>query len=210
MKLKTFYETLRDRIFAVRIFKPLLKIPGMKKLLEYETVSYLFFGFCTFIVSTLSYWGVNKLASLFITAPETYDTWVLFSAGKLHFKWIYIANAVSWICAVTFAFFTNKLFVFESRSFKAKVFWRELGTFVSARILSFILFEELAFAALELLFRSFGWNAPDWIAKILIAVFVVAFNYVASKLVIFRKQKQPEDHPAEPSAELPEAGSETE
>ena len=83
MKLKTFYETLRDRIFAVRIFKPLLKIPGMKKLLEYETVSYLFFGFCTFIVSTLSYWGVNTLASLFITAPETYDTWVLFSAGKL-------------------------------------------------------------------------------------------------------------------------------
>ena len=172
------------------------------------------FGFCTFIVSTLSYWGVNKLASLIVPAPETYDTWVLFSVGRLQFKWIYAANAVSWVCAVAFAFFTNKLFVFESRSFAPKVFWRELGTFVSARILSFILFEELTFAALELLFRSFGWNAPDWIAKILIAVFVVVFNYVASKLVIFRKGKQPaeapEAPPEDPPADAPGEGSENE
>ncbi len=195
MKLKTLYESLRDKIFSVRFFRFFLKIPGVKKLLEYETVSYLFFGFSTFIVSLFSYWAINKLASTFFMPPETtYDTWVLFTVGKLNFKWIYIAKALQWILAVAFAFITNKLFVFESRSFAANVFWRELGTFVSARILSFILFEELLFAALELQFRSFGWKAPDWKANITTAVLVVVFNYVASKLLIFRKKK-PEEEP---------------
>ena len=201
MKLKNFYENLYDNIFSIKFFKLFLKIPGMEKLLQYETMSYLFFGFLTFLVSTASYWAANKLGSA-LSAPIRYDEWVLFTiANNVAFKWIYVANAISWVCAVTFAFFTNKLFVFESRSFAANVVWKELVTFVSARIISFILFEELLFAGLELLFRGFGWNAPDWIAKILIAVIVVIFNYVASKLVIFRKNK-----PADEAAENEESG----
>ena len=188
MKLRTFYESLRDKIFSVRFFALFLKIPGVKKLLEYETVSYLFFGFATFLVSTFSYWLANVIGGR-LCAPTPYESWVLFTAGGVQFKWIYAANAISWVCAVTFAFITNKLFVFESRSFARNVVWRELGTFVSARILSFILFEELLFAVLELLFSKLGWRGSDWIAKILIAVLVVVFNYVASKLVIFRKKK---------------------
>ena len=199
MKLKTFYENLYNKIFSIKFFKLFLKIPGVEKLLQYETMSYLFFGFLTFLVGTASYWGATKLGDL-LASPLRYDAWVLFTVGKLQFKWIYAANAISWIVAVTFAFFTNKLFVFESRSFAARVVWREIATFVGARILSFLLFEELLFAVLEILFRSFGWGAPDWIAKILVAVLVVIFNYVASKLVIFRKKKPAEDA-ALPAAE---------
>ena len=198
MKLKAFYESLRDRIFSLRFFRFFLKIPGMKKLLEYETVSYLFFGFATFLVSAFSYWAANRIGGLFC-APVPYESWILFTLGRMQFKWIYAANAISWVCAVTFAFFTNKLFVFESRSFAANVVWHELGTFVSARVLSFVLFEELLFAVLELLFARLGWHAADWIAKIIVAVLVVIFNYLASKLVIFRK-KQP-DTPAGSEAE---------
>ncbi len=193
MKLRLFYESLRDKIFSVRFFAGFLKIPGMKKLLEYETVSYLFFGFATFLVSTFSYWAANKAAGRFC-APLPYEAWVLFTLGRVQFKWIYAANAISWVCAIAFSFITNKLFVFESRSFAARVVWRELGAFVGARIISFLLFEELLFAVLEILFSKLGWNAADWIAKIFVAVLVVVFNYVASKLVIFRK-KQPAEQP---------------
>jgi len=36
------------------------------------------------------------------------------------------SNIIAWIAAVIFAFITNKIFVFESRSFKLSILIREL------------------------------------------------------------------------------------
>lgn len=93
-----------------------------------------------------------------------------------------LANALAWVLAVLFAFLTNKLYVFRSKSFTAPVFWREFFGFFGARLLSL----GVDYACLWLLIDCWGWDGL-W-AKIVDNVLVVAINYVLSKLVIFRKK----------------------
>ena len=177
MKLKALYERLYKAVFSVPLFSRLLKIPFVEKLLQYEVVSYLVFGVLTTVVNFLTYMALG------IFAGENYEARVLFSIGSFNFRLILLMNGIAWFASVIFAFITNKLFVFESTSWKGKVFLKEFASFVGARIISFLLFEELLFA---LLVNAFSVN--DLISKLLIAVFVVIFNFVASKLVIFRSK----------------------
>ncbi|MCI1981888.1 MAG: GtrA family protein [Oscillospiraceae bacterium] len=100
---------------------------------------------------------------------------------NLHWN-ILAANAFAWVLSVAFAFITNKLYVFRSKSFAAEIFVRELVEFVAARLLSLGVDE----AGMWLLVTVLIWNA--WAAKILVNVAVVIINYVLSKLVIFKKK----------------------
>lgn len=177
MKLKELYEKLYNKIFSVPLFKKLLKIPGVEKLLQYEIVSYLVFGVLTTVVNFVTYMILG------IFAGENYEEKVLFSIGSFDFQLILLMNGIAWVASVLFAFVTNKLFVFESSSRKPAVLIKEIVSFFGARVVSFIIFEELLFA---LLVNVLHLN--DLIAKLLVAVFVVIFNFVASKLVIFRKK----------------------
>ena len=98
------------------------------------------------------------------------------------------ANALSWICAVLFAFVTNKLFVFESRSWALASTLREAGEFFGARILTGL----LTLVGVPFLIRI-GLDQPIFgvegmLAKVTMSVIEVLLNYVASKLVIFRKK----------------------
>ena len=189
MKLKELYEKLYHSVFSIPFFAKILqKLPFLEKVLSWEIVSYLVFGVLTTVVNLVAYWAVNLFAG------PGYESKVLFSVKGFDFRWIYFANAVAWVIAVTFAFVTNKLFVFESRAKDAKSVLGELIAFFGARILSFLIFEELLFGILAAFMNS-------WIAKIILAVFIVVFNYVASKLVIFRKKKTPEPVPEEGSGD---------
>lgn len=181
MKLKEIYEKIYKKIVAEGPFKFLLKIPAVEKLLQYEIVSYLVFGVLTTVVNLIVYGIMGKIGG------EGYKESVLFRIGSFDFLYIYLANAVAWIVAVAFAYVTNKLFVFESRSWKAGVLVKEIISFIGARILSFLLFEELMFGVIAKLLENIKYG--DWIAKLITAVLVVIFNFVASKLVIFRKKK---------------------
>lgn len=188
MKLKEFYEKIYNKIFSVPLFKKLLKIPGVEKLLQYEIVSYLFFGVLTTVVNFATYLIAGKIAG------DGYEEKVLFTLNikdfSFDFSLLILINAIAWLISVLFAFVTNKLFVFESSSWKGSVILKELPSFFGARILSFIIFEELVFILLVDVF-----NIYHLIAKLAVAIFVVLFNYVASKLVIFRKKsaKEQED-----------------
>lgn len=177
MKLKELYEKLYGKIFSVKPFSLILRIPMAEKLLQYEIVSYLVFGVLTTVVNFVTYMVMG------IFAGENYEAKVLFSIGKLDVQLILLMNAVAWIVSVLFAFITNKLFVFESSSWKGSVFFSELFSFIGARVISFLIFEELIFALLVN-----ALSIKDIFAKLIISVFVVIFNYVASKLVIFRKK----------------------
>ena len=92
-----------------------------------------------------------------------------------------VSNAVAWIVSVLFAFFTNKRYVFRSEKTRENGAWKEFGLFVSARVLSYLIFD-LGLYTLCLFFL------PHQVDKILMNVLVVIFNYLASKLVIFRKK----------------------
>ncbi len=185
MKLKEWYENLYDKIFSVPFFKKFLKIPGLEKLLQYEIISYLFFGVLNTVVNFIVYGIMAKIGG------ADYETKELFNISGFSFLYIYLANAVAWFITVLFAYFTNKLFVFESRSFAPSVVAKEIISFFGARVISFLLFEELMFGIVTKLLG--GMKAASWIAKAITAVFVIVFNYVASKLVIFKNKKSGEE-----------------
>ena len=124
----------------------------------------------------------------FLTAPEML-LYILFgilttavnilSFGLLRdvLQWqLLTANTLAWVLSVAFAFLTNKVFVFRSKSFAAK-----LVSFVGARLFSLA----VDTAGMWLLVDVLTWN--DWLAKVLMNVIVIVLNYVFSKLFIFKR-----------------------
>lgn len=136
----------------------------MKKIKELflkykEVISYLFFGGCTFLISIISFYFFNKI--LFFNE--------------------HIANVISWILAVSFAFVTNKLFVFESKNKEKSVVLKELISFVLARLFTLGIEEVILYIGFNLL------NIDAFIIKIVAQIVVIVSNYFLSKLIIFKK-----------------------
>jgi putative flippase GtrA len=100
---------------------------------------------------------------------------------------VLLSNILSWVCAFLFAFITNKLWVFGSKSWKPAVCLPELGKFFSARALTGV----LEIIAVPLLV-SLGLNqtvlgVEGMVAKVIVSVVVVVLNYIFSKLFVFKK-----------------------
>jgi putative flippase GtrA len=94
---------------------------------------------------------------------------------------VWLSTSISWVSAVTFAFFVNKFFVFESRQRTAKVLIREGGQFFAARLLSF--FVELGYLVLMVDILHLGLVAN----KIIIQIVILILNFLFSKFIIFKK-----------------------
>ncbi|MBQ3137838.1 MAG: GtrA family protein [Clostridia bacterium] len=141
-----------------------------------ELIIYVLFGALTTAVNFVTFWLFGK-----ILGEDLY----------------YISNAIAWFVSVVFAYITNKLFVFESKSFAPKVLIKEISAFFSARIFSFgveeggmwLFVDLLKFGEFSLSLFSFEING-QLIAKLILAVTVVILNYFASKFVIFRKKNK--------------------
>jgi len=135
----------------------------IKKFLNRETISYLIFGICTTIINIV----VFRIAETVLMPFMPGITASL------------IANIIAWVLSVAFAFITNKLFVFESKSLELKLVMSELAAFIVARILSLVFDEGFMYVAIKII----GMNSL--LAKIISNVFVVIINYVLSKFFIF-------------------------
>ncbi len=165
------------RKFLFRIFKK-ESLPGriIDRVVTKEIIMYLIFGVLT---TAVNYAATILLRKFVFTSQES---------GQFT-----LCNAAAWAVSVIFAFFTNKLFVFESKSFAPAVFAKEFLTFVSARAVSGII--EIFMP--ELLMKAgldqtlFGVKGMP--AKLAVSIFVIIFNYVFSKLVSFRKKKKTDD-----------------
>ncbi len=136
--------------------------PLICKVVNRETISYVFWGCATTVVN----WGVNFIA---------YDL--------LHISTFW-STVIAWLAAVIFAFFVNKLFVFHSRSWQPSVVWKEFIPFISCRLLSGVFDVAFMVIAVDHL------HVPNALAKLLSNVFVMIANYFASKFLIFRKPKE--------------------
>lgn len=152
----------------------------IKKLfLKYkEIISYVFFGVLATVVNLVSF----KLFELIL-------------GEKLYL----VTNVVSWLITVIFAYFTNKLWVFESKSWKANVVIKELIGFFGARIFSLVVEEAGLWLMIDICHMgNISWDIlsvninGNMIAKIIMQVVVVILNYVFSKLIIFKKKKNDE------------------
>lgn len=94
-----------------------------------------------------------------------------------------VSNAISWVVSVTFAYLTNKPFVFQSHDWSWKVVGPEAVKFAATRVASGALETGMLYLAADVL----AWNG-NW-CKIFTSVLVVIINYVGSKLVVFRGRK---------------------
>lgn len=93
-----------------------------------------------------------------------------------------LSNVFAWVMAVTFAYLTNKSWVFESKSWSWSVLRVEVPAFVSCRLATGIMDLAIMYISVDIL----GWHAM--LMKFLSNVLVILLNYVFSKLVIFKKR----------------------
>ena len=142
-----------------------------------EIILYLVFGVLTTVVNLLVYGGLI----LAVQPKHILTQYILWFHTPLY--WYSVASVIAWVAAVTFAYVGNKLYVFRSRNLARRELVQEILSFFGARVLSLLLFD---LAGLSLLIQVFGMN--EFIAKLIMNVLVIIFNYAASKLVIFRKK----------------------
>ena len=96
-----------------------------------------------------------------------------------------VVNYVSYLLLApffAFAYLTNRRWVFRSQAKGAAAILREAGSFVGARLISGVIDVGIMWVFADRL----GFN--DKLVKLASNVFVVIFNYIASKLIIFRKK----------------------
>ena len=145
-----------------------------------EIIMYIVFGVLTTLVS----WG----------------TYILFEKAIVSVFW---ANLLSWICAVSFAYITNKLWVFESKNWELKTLLKEISTFIASRgitgIFEIVFVPLLAKWGFDKLFFTLArgmkitadvFYTDGIYSKISVAIIVVILNYVFSKLIVFKKDKE--------------------
>lgn len=140
-----------------------------------EVVRYIIFGLLTTAVNFIVYFTVTA-----VFGDHTYLA----------------ANVAAWVVAVAFAYVTNKLFVFDSKSWDKSAVVRELGAFVSARVFSLLVEEAGLYVmigiwrfdrfVIDLAVMQIGGGT---IVKLFMQFVVIVMNYVFSKLVIFRKKQ---------------------
>ena len=132
-----------------------------------EVLMYLFFGVMTTAVS-------------FVTAG--FSKYLLEKAGLGKDAVSIVSTVISWICAVTFAYVTNRIWVFDSKVKGKKGIFAEMISFYGGRL--FTLFVEMGMMWLG--YSVMGINY--WVTKIVANVVVLILNYVISKLFVFKKK----------------------
>lgn len=132
----------------------------------------------------------EKLHYLFFGGATTLVNWCVYALlVRLGGRSVETGNTIAWAVAVVFAFVTNKLWVFESRSWRPKLVLREAAAFLGARAVSGL----VELAGVPLLVRL-GLGYPllgieGFAAKAVVSVAVIILNYIFSKLFVFRGKK---------------------
>ena len=129
-----------------------------------EIVNYLIIGVLTTVVSLVSFY----LIRIFVfTSNSQFD--------------IQLANVISWVLAVLFAFVTNKMYVFESKSTGYQKFLEMIKFYVSR-------LTTLGIEMFVMWLLTSPLKVDDMISKIIVQFIIVILNYVFSKLFVFKKK----------------------
>jgi len=130
-----------------------------------EIVNYVIVGGLTTVVSLGVKWG------LLFTVLDASDGVQL-----------QIANVISWICAVLFAYVTNRIFVFNSKN---KNILKEMSSFFGARLVTLLMESILLWFFITLL----KMDSDTWVIiwTIVTQFMILVLNYVFSKLFVFKK-----------------------
>ena len=168
-------ENHESRIFHVRgipmrknndVFDRLMAKPYMARFRHYynrykEMLLYAFFGGGTVLINVIVY---SVLTEAF-------------------FWGILVANAVAWLFATLFAFFTNRTWVFASHARGVKAFCLQLWSFSFGRFITLMIEEGMLYYFVGCLH---GHNVS---VKLVAQVVVIVANYFVSKLIVFRRKR---------------------
>lgn len=134
-----------------------------QKYIKYkEIINYLIFGILTTIISLITYY----LLILTILNPN----------NPIELQ---ISNIISWIFSVTFAYITNKKYVFNSKKTNIK---KEILKFYSSRLSTLFIDIILMFIFVTIL------KLNDKIIKLIVSIIIITLNYILSKLIVFKKR----------------------
>ncbi len=147
-----------DKIMGMALFRWVE--PFYKK--YKEVLLYLFFGGLAFIVSIVSFYLLIKNTAM----------------NEL------VANLLSWIITVTFAYLTNRIWVFDAATDNKRELLNQIWKFYSGRIVTLIIEEVILFVFISWL----GMNSI--FIKIIAQIVVIVLNYVISKLFVFTKEEK--------------------
>ena len=152
-----------DRIMSVGMLKKLQPIYAKNK----EMLLYLFFGVLTTAVSFVTAGLSKAVLEGFTDSKDIVST---------------ASTVFSWVCAVTFAYVTNRVWVFDSEAKGVKSVFSEAISFYGGRILTLL----VEMGMMWLGYSLFGFNY--WITKITANIVVLILNYIISKLIVFKKK----------------------
>ena len=138
------------------------KIKKLYKKYE-EIINYLVIGVLTTFVTLIAYY---ICVYTFLDPNKTIE--------------LQIANVLSWIVGVTFAYITNRKIVFKSNEKNIK---KELSKFIIGRLTT--LFTDMLFMFITVS----TLNLNDKIMKIISNIIVIILNYIISKFMIFKRKK---------------------
>ena len=125
-----------------------------------EKILYLFFGVLTTFISLLTYYILTFT--------------ILNVENSLELQ---IANIISWITGILFAYFTNREYVFNSNNKNIKEFIK----FILSRIFTLL----LDMLIMYVFVTKLKYN--NIIIKLISQVVVIVTNYILSKLIVFKK-----------------------
>ena len=140
----------------------------IKKVINKETILYLLFG----ILTTLVNLGV-KYALLFtiLNADNPFE--------------LQVSIIISWIVACLFAYITNRIWVFESKS---KNIIMEMLKFFGARLVTL----GMEMLIMYIFVTALGLNSDMWVViwTIVTQILIIIGNYVLSKIFVFKNKKK--------------------
>lgn len=146
--------------WSIAVKKKIISIYKQNK----ELINYVVVGGMTTVVSLGVYYGL---------------VWTILD--PLSAVQLQLANIFSWVAAVTFAYFANRKYVFESTN---SGLFLEAVKFYISRVSTLLLDMVIMFIGVTLL--SFN----DKIVKIAVQIIVMITNYVFSKLFVFTKENR--------------------
>lgn len=124
------------------------------------------------------FWGV-------VTTAVNLGVYQILSPG-LH--WNYeLANVIAWFLSVLVAYFTNKVWVFGSHYSTVKAFVKEFFTFYFYRALTLVIDIVIMWIGISLM--KLDSPLQQFLVKVVDNVVVIVANYIFSKWLIFRDNK---------------------
>lgn len=94
-----------------------------------------------------------------------------------------VSNVIAWVVAAVFAYYTNKVLVFESKVNSKKELLKEATSFFGCRLLTLAIDQAIMVITVDKLkFNGF-------IMKVIANIIVIILNFVFSKLFIFKKKE---------------------